>query len=338
LGCAVCASKGFEIAADQFALTKVPVIRRNVSSFPSLSLQEIAPAYIITGKNFKVTIDKTNGALSSYLLNNQEKVRAPLLPHFTRPLTDNDRRGWKANKKLKPWYQDSVKLKNVSADKLSRGLIKITSTYALINDSANVKVIYSVNGKGVIKVNYALTTKPGLPNIPEVGMQCGINRKFDNISWYGRGLYENYVDRRTGFEAGIYSQPINEFNEPYVVPQEMGNRTDVRWMFLSSKSLNGLLVVADSLLSVNAWPYTEKNIEAAKHTDKLKDAGFITLNIDLKQMGVGGNDSWSDVGAPLPKYQIPAKAYTYSFYLLPCEAGADKAIKLSNEIKFKTVN
>ena len=85
---------------------------------------------------------------------------------------------------------------------------------------------------------------------------------------------------------------------------------------------------------MNAWPYTQKNIEAAKHTNKLKDAGYITLNIDLVQMGVGGNDSWSDVGAPLEKYQIPTKNYNYNFYLLPVEANADKAATLARDIKF----
>ncbi|SDT16499.1 beta-galactosidase [Mucilaginibacter mallensis] len=332
------APKGYEIAEDQFALTGLPVISKKIKSYPGLQLQENTDAYVMSGKNFKVIINKNNGALSSYISNGQEQVYAPLLPHFTRPLTDNDRRGWKSNKKLKPWYVDSVKLKNVSSQKLNNGLIKITSNYTLINDSAAVQVNYIINGNGIVKVNYALSTQPGLPNIPEVGMQCGIKRSYDNISWYGRGLYENYVDRRTGFEAGIYSQPINEFNEPYVVPQETGNRTDVRWMYLSDKNASGFLVVADSLLSMNAWPYTEKNIEAVKHTNKLKDAGFITLNIDLLQMGVGGNDSWSDVGAPLDKYQIPAKAYNYSFYLLPCAANAEKAVKLSREIKFNAAN
>jgi len=332
------ASKGYEIASDQFALTGLPVINNRTKSYPELSLQENTDAYVMNGKNFRVTINKNNGALSSYIANNQEQIYAPLLPHFTRPLTDNDRRGWKSNEKLKPWYVDSVKLEKISAQKLNNGLIKVTSNYTLINDSAAVQVNYLINGDGVVKVNYALSTKPGLPNIPELGMQCGIKRAYDNISWYGRGLYENYLDRRTGFEAGIYTQPINEFNEPYVVPQETGNRTDVRWMYLSDKNANGLLVVADSLLSMNAWPYTEKNIEAAKHTNKLKDAGFITLNIDLLQMGVGGNDSWSDVGAPLDKYQIPAKAYNYSFYLLPCTANAEKAVKLSREVKFNTIN
>lgn len=329
------APKGFEIAADQFVLTPIRVLNGAVGNTGPVNLHEDASAYDITGKNFEIAISKSNGALSSYKLKGAEQVFKPLLPNFIRPLTDNDRRGWKANKKLKPWYRDSVKLVKVSAKKVANGVINITSNYKMIGDSVSVAILYSINSQGIVKVNYNLNATKDLPNIPKVGMQLGINKSYQNISWYGRGLYENYVDRRTGFEAGIYSQPISEFNEPYIVPQETGNRTDVRWMFLSSKTQNGLLIVADSLLSMNAWPYTQQNIETARHTDKLKDAGYITLNIDLKQMGVGGNDSWSDVGAPLPKYQIPASNYRYSFYLLPCSADVNKAAKLSRQIKFK---
>jgi beta-galactosidase len=83
------------------------------------------------------------------------------------------------------------------------------------------------------------------------------------------------------------------------------------------KTKEGILIVADSLLSMSAWPYTEQNIAGAKHTNQLKAAGFITLNIDLAQMGVGGNDSWSAVAAPMEEYQLPAKGYSYSFYISP---------------------
>lgn len=332
------AQKGYEVAADQFELTGLPVVKNPPKKYSAVDLKDNPDGYVVSGKDFRITISKSNGALSSYIRNGQEQIYAPLLPHFTRPLTDNDRRGWKANKKLKQWYRNDLKFNKLSYINLSKSLIKITSDYTLTNDSAAVQITYLLNGNGVIKVNYALNIRPGLPNIPKVGMQCGIKRDFDQISWYGRGLYENYVDRCTGFESGIYTQPIDKFMEPYVVPQENGNRTDVRWMWLSNKNSKGLLVVADSLLSMSAWPYTQKNIEEAKHTDKLKDAGYVTLNIDLKQMGVGGNDSWSDVGAPLEKYQIPAKAYHYSFYLLPCQTDTDKAIKLSRDIKFNDVN
>jgi beta-galactosidase len=147
-------------------------------------------------------------------------------------------------------------------------------------------------------------------------------------------LYENYVDRRYGFDAAIYSQPIHQFLEPYVYPQENGYRTDVRWMHLANKANAGLLVVADSLLSMSAWPYTEENLEAAKHTNKLKEAGYLTLNIDLMQMGVGGNDTWSDVAAPVEKYQVPAKPYSYSFYLLPFTNSKDNISEVARKVRF----
>jgi beta-galactosidase len=227
-----------------------------------------------------------------------------------------------------------LKLREIKSIGNGAGVAQIRSIYTLINDSASVEVTYTLNGNGVLKVDYALNVKPGLPNIPKVGMQGGIARSNDNISWYGRGLYENYIDRRYGFDAAIYAQPIEQFMEPYVMPQENGYRTDVRWMHLSNRNNEGLLVVADSLLSMSAWPYTEENIETARHTNKLKEAGYITLNIDLMQMGVGGNDTWSDIAAPLDKYQIPAKNYSYSFYLMPYKGAKEGISNIVRRIRF----
>jgi beta-galactosidase len=88
--------------------------------------------------------------------------------------------------------------------------------------------------------------------------------------------------------------------------------------FSTPQKNKGLLVVNDSkFLSMSAWPYTQENLSGATHTFDLKDSGFLTVNIDLIQMGVGGNDSWSPVAAPLEKYQIPSGNYNYSFYLVP---------------------
>ena len=328
------APKGFEVASNQFALTGLVSSKSSNKKYPAISLLEDIREYVLIGKKFEIKISKLNGALISYLFNGQEQIFSPLLPHFTRPLTDNDRRGWKSNVKLKQWYQPELALKSISAHHEASGIIMITSDYHLIHDSAQVRIIYSINGNGIVKVNYELNPKQGLPDIPKVGMQMGINRSDDQITWYGRGPMENYVDRRYGFDAGIYSLPIKEFMEPYAVPQENGNRTDVRWMMLGNQRREGLLVMADSLLSMSAWPYTEENIQTAKHTNHLKDAGYITLNIDLVQMGVGGNDSWSDVAAPLEQYQIPAKPYRYSFYLMPYKGKIEDIGAIVKKSKF----
>jgi beta-galactosidase len=330
------ADKGFEIASNQFALTGLAAKEPPNKKMPFLNMfvSTYQEDFGVKGDGFEIWFDGITGALKSYKLHGVNQIDAPLLPHFSRPATDNDHRGWKADKKLAVWYDPELKLTNISKELPKGGDAKITSTYSLIGGKATVKVVYTINGNGVVKVDYSLYADKDLPNLPKVGMQCGILRAYDKITWYGRGLFENYIDRRTGFPAGVYSQPINEFDEPYVVPQENGNRTDVRWMFLSDKKNEGLLVVADSLLSMSAWPNTEQNIIAARHTNKLKDAGLITLNIDLKQMGVGGNDSWSDVAAPLPQYQLQAKPYHYTFYLKPLNVDAAKLGDMAKAIRF----
>jgi beta-galactosidase len=328
------AEKGYEIAADQFTLTGLVFTKPNAKNNKAVNVADRSNAYTINGKDFQIRIDKTNGALSSYIYKDHQQIFAPLLPHFTRPVTDNDKRGWKVLKKLKAWFTAEPKLKNISMQQLKNGAVSVNGKYLLINDSASVNIEYIINNDGIIKVNYSLNSNKNLPVLPKVGMQLGIAKADTNITYYGRGPYENYIDRNSGSEVGIYTQCISSFMENYAVPQENGNRTGVRWMLLADKKAGGLLVVADSLLSMNAWPYTEENIRTAKHTNKLKKADYVTLNIDLKQMGVGGNDSWSDVAAPLEKYQIPAGDYQYSFYLLPFTGDSKKAGAKAREIKF----
>lgn len=332
------APKGFEIASNQFSLSGLSRKTGQSGQFPRLSLIEKDTVYQISGKRFNISFSKKDGALCSFRQNNKEQIYRPLLPHFSRPLTDNDKRGWKPNKKLKCWYNPELKLQDVAIDSTQPGIIKIKSNYSLIEGKANVTVTYAINGNGIIKVDYQLTPSAGLPDIPKVGMQCAIPSEYTQISWYGRGLMENYIDRRYGFDAGIYSLPLEKFMEPYVKPQENGNRTDVRWMLLADKAGNGLMVVADSLLSMSAWPYSEESLNKARHTNELKDAGVITLNIDLIQMGVGGNDSWSDVAMPLKQYLIPSKPYQYSFYIFPVKSEevktTEKIIEKARQIKF----
>jgi beta-galactosidase len=327
------AYQGFDIAYSQLSLQKAKV---NAVTLPAAALTVVDEKNNVTvnGNGFTISFSKNGkGGLSSYIYKGIQQIQQPLLPHFTRPLTDNDKRGWKPQRKLKQWYNDDLKLTGTTFSK-KEDRVMVNCLYSLINDSAKVNVMYSISNDGVIKVNYALQVKQGLPNIPKVGMQVGIGKNYSTIEWFGKGSMENYIDKNYGADEGGYRLPLDQFMENYVVPQENGNRTDVRWMFLSDKFKDGLLIVADSLLSMSAWLYTEENIQNAKHTNKLKEAGFITLNIDLIQMGVGGNDSWSDVAAPLEQYQIKAKDYQYAFYIVPFNSKENAAGEAAKTIKF----
>ncbi len=329
------APAGHIMASDQLviqkAMKKEPEISHKAGVRMTLSENDI----IIKAKDYTAIVKKTGlGGLSSLVYKGQETVFQPLLPDFTRPLTDNDRRGWKPQRKRKQWYESGMKLISTTTGESADQEPQVKAEYSLINDSARVLVTYTFSGSGVVKVDYQLTVKPGLPNIPKVGMQMGTHAGYQQVEYFGRGPMENYIDRNYGSDIGLYKQNIMEFADSYVVPQEYANRTDVRWMHLGNpKTKSGLLVVADSLLSMSAWPYTEENIGNAKHTNKLVKARYITLNIDLVQMGVGGNDSWSDVAAPLEKYQVKAKDYKYCFYIVPLNAKSGTPASIVKYIK-----
>lgn len=108
---------------------------------------------------------------------------------------------------------------------------------------------------------------------------------------------------------------MTELVHPYVRPQENGNRTDVRWVALRNEAGVGLLAVGMPLLSVSAWPYTMDDLEAAEHAHELPHRDTITVSLDDRQMGVGGDNSW---GARTHRqYTLPARPYSYRFRLTP---------------------
>lgn len=309
------ASKGFVVSSS-------PLDWKNVEDWPVLkednnglmTIVDEDSTYRIKGKDFIASFSKVSGGLRELIFKGEPVITADALPNFLRPATDNDRRGWKPQNKLRYWYSQP-QLKSFDVKK-EHSTVNIETQYALPGDSAKVDVHYRIYTSGVIEVQYNLTVNKALPNIPKVGMRLGVNPSFENISYYGLGPHENYLDKGYGADLGVYSSTIDDFMEDYLYPQENGNRMEVRWFTLQNAHA-GLRIHAKRPLQMSAWPYSLEQIETTKHWYKLKKESKITVNVDLIQMGIGGNDTWTDVSQPLSKYQIPAKDYEYSFRLIP---------------------
>ena len=121
------------------------------------------------------------------------------------------------------------------------------------------------------------------------------------------------MDSQSAF--GLYSGPVDENVHAYVRPQENGNKSDVRWMSLTDKDGNGIMAVGMPTIDISAWPYTMEDLEKAKHINELPHRDTITVNIDYKQMGVGGDNSWGALTHS--EYMLQVKPYSYSFRLMP---------------------
>lgn len=313
------ADKGYEVAAAQF---KLPIQAAKAQIFVqsgNVNLKENENQYQISGEKFQLIINKNTGNIARYFYDGQELISQDLQHNFWRAQTDNDRRGWKTHEKLAYWRTaaQDIKLAKLTTEKNRDNSISVNVSKELPEGKGDLTNTYQIFPNGWVKVTTVFNPQTGLSNLPRFGMQTKIPSKFDNITYFGKGPHENYIDRQQSADVGLYESTVENFGEPYIFPQENANRTGVRWMAFTDDSGKGLLITAENQLSMSAWPWSQEAIEKATHTNELKRESYNTINIDLVQMGVGGNDSWSDDAAPLPKYQVKAEKMEYSFWIKP---------------------
>jgi beta-galactosidase len=166
--------------------------------------------------------------------------------------------------------------------------------------------------------------------------------EFTNLTWLGRGPYENYTDRKTSAEVGLYESTVADQYTPYIRPQENAYKTDTRWLTLTDDDGNGILVSGDPLICFEALNNIHDDFEspgkisqyrkdaktANTHTIDVKPRDLVNLNVDLGQMGVGGDNSW---GALIhPQYRLLGTRYEYSFRIRPVVKD-DDVLKLAKE-------
>lgn len=173
---------------------------------------------------------------------------------------------------------------------------------------------YTVLGNGEVQVDTRVVPCEGLPFLPRAGLQMHLPGGFEKFTWYGRGPHENYVDRNYGAPVDVYQGTVDDQFVPYVVPEENGNKTDVRWMTLTDDYGTGLQASADRLLEVSVHHYTPEDLTTARHPHELVRREDIILHLDYAQSGLG---SASCGPGRLEKYRLQPVEMHYCVHLQP---------------------
>lgn len=328
---------GHEMAWDQFSLTERPAYQQPVmAEDKSLELLESDPVIAIKGQNFEIRFDAINGQMSEYLIDGKNKIRTGLEPNFWRGLTDNDL-GAKAFEWATIWQDAGVKrqLTAIEIEQVSKKEVTMVTRFDLPTIECQYILAYTIYADGEIRVAAEfIPSEKELPVMMRFGLQMTLPSDYQFIKWYGRGPVETYEDRK-GAKAGVYGGTIWEQVHAYPRPQETANKTDVRWVRLADKHGAGLEVVAeDTLLNTSAWPFAAEELDfvaddggmgasgltpmSCKHGADLQPGNIVTWNIDLTQMGTGGQNSWGSM--PPRKYQPEAKPYQYAFRMRPVKS------------------
>ncbi|TDW47871.1 beta-galactosidase [Flavobacterium sp. 270] len=316
--------KGFEIAKEQLAYKGKWQNDIKVNGAAKISVVKNANNTVFKSEKTEIAFDKKTGFISAYTFENQPIIKDgyQLRPNFWRAPNDNDF-GANFQTYLIAWKEatENPTLVSWTNSVTKDNKILVKATYDLPQVSSKLELNYEINSNGELSVKEQLNidkTKE-VVILPRFGMEIIIPKDFSNVSYYGRGPYENYIDRKYSSEVGLYNQTVSEQYYPYIRPQETGNKTDVRWVTLSNDKLK-LTVTSDELLSFTALHFLNEDLDDGikkdqRHAAELKERDLTSLKIDSKQMGVGGIDSWQ--AWPMEKYLLREKSYQYQFKITP---------------------
>ncbi len=304
------ADKGFVVAREQFVL-QTWEFPTTLEGKPA-QIQKTSQGLKAYFKRGVVTVDGT-GALSSWIVDGQEMLKAPLEPYFWKPENDNQHAAHFAER-VAAW-QDAAQNRTMKSLRTEAGetCVKVIAEMQL-PVGADLTLTYSINddGKIMVEMDYNPTAN-NIPLIPKFGMRMRVPADFNDITYYGRGPWENYPDRKRSAFLGVYKMPLSELETEYIHPQDNGNRGDVRVFKIANKQTT-LNIQGCQPLCIRAWDYGEEDLEGVRHPDEINRGRFVNLNIDGDIHGVGGADTWGK--RTLPQYTIDGnQPHHYAFIL-----------------------
>ncbi|WP_281612829.1 glycoside hydrolase family 2 TIM barrel-domain containing protein [Flammeovirga sp. SubArs3] len=298
-------AKGHQLAQEQLKIQEAAKQKKKKKT--TGTIQEEDTFFSIQGNDVLIKVSKENGQVISYQYKGIEQLYQPLQLNFTRPPIDNDVRGISFRPMKKSgeywgsiedqWTSEKVQKENgkVIVTKKLKDQVEINISYALVNDQ--------------LSVNLELEKKEGVPDAILIGMTAGVSKEMDALQYYGNGPFESYSDRKRAVNMGVYRFNTADAFYPYVKPQENGNRTQTKWLKLtSSKSKGGVKIASEDSFEFSVWPYSKDKIKTARHQYELEEDNFYTLNIHCQQAGIGGTLSVTQ-----DKYKMSKQHYRLSF-------------------------
>lgn len=309
------AEAGHEVAFGQLISQTAP---KKATPAGNVTVVEGDVTIGVHGDHFSVLFSKASGTLVSLQYAGEEMIAAPPYPLFWRAMTDNDK-GNQFAFASSGWYTSSFvrTCTNVQLEAAEDHAV-IRFEYRLpISEQAKASVSYAVYGDGSVHVTNNYQGAEGLPDMPIYALSFKVPADYDQLDWYAMGPDENYADREKGARLGRFQNRAADNVSPYLVPQESGARTGVRYVKIANDRQKGIAVhYVNEPLTCTISPYTAFELENAAHHYELPPVHYTVVTVAGRQMGVGGDDSW---GAPVhAEHRIQAETnMTFEFILKP---------------------
>lgn len=173
------------------------------------------------------------------------------------------------------------------------------------------ETIYLI-GSGGIEIEKTVMNQSGADTLPRIGQNFILSKSFQTVEWYGRGPWENYMDRKTAAFVGKYQMHVNDMHVPYVKPCECGGREDTRYLMLTDET-HKMTITGGRDFHFSVLPYSLKQYQKADYQNELGEKGVYLL-LDAWHTGLGGDTGWRK--NIHPEYFIGDGIYTYKFCIM----------------------
>ncbi|KAJ0977500.1 hypothetical protein J5N97_012974 [Dioscorea zingiberensis] len=270
--------------------------------------------------NWQIKINTNTGTIENWEVEGHLLTCKGLLPCFWRAPTDNDKGG----NQIAMQTDHAVQIKTIyvvvpeDQDFLSKDEHAIDESETRGSISFRVEVCYWFYGSGDLIVEYNINPNSDLPPLPRVGVVFHVEPSFDEVTWYGKGPFECYPDRKEAAHVGIYKSNVADMHVPYIVPGESSGRADVRWVAFQDRKGYGLFASvygSSPPMQMSASYYGTSELDKATHNKDLVKGDDIEVHLDHKHMGLGGDDSWSP--SVHDQYLVPPVPYSFCIRFCP---------------------
>lgn len=315
---------GHEVARQQFVLNESNYFKTVVAKHQSGSIakQKEGNFLTLTAGNVSARFNTQNGNLAAYTKGGKNILVKMPEPYFWRAPTDND-----YGNRMQDWggvwrnAHNNKTVKSVDVDDKGDEGMAVKVSYKLDYINGAYDLTYTFLKDGSLKIQSSIDlTGTSLPEIPRMGMRFDVDKSYKQLSYYGRGPWENYADRKHASHIGIYQQSTDSQFVKYIRPQANGNRNDTRWIELKNEKGDGVLIEAMQPLGFSAMPYYDEDFDAGvtkknRHINDVVERPVICVQVDGWQRGVGGDNSWGR--PPHEQYRLTAKQYQYAYIISP---------------------
>lgn len=322
------AEAGYEVAGEQMKLKEAQKPIYQIPTAGNLTVKNEATGVTVSGANFTAVFSKLKGTLESYTLNGKQLINEPLELNVFRLPTDNDKtqtESWDAAgfRKLSvmagEWtVQESADVVDLSIENLyiAKGANRFTT-----------QVMFKILKDGTIFVNTVIDPAIKEAILPRIGFRLSMPGDFEKLSWFGRGPWDSFVDRKESCFESVYNSTVTDQWVNYVFPQETGNKEEVRWMSLRDNSGAGLLFVAPHKMAASATHYKAEELytnrdNRKKHPYEVTFNSNTIVTLDAQMRGLGNASCGADV---MDQYELRAAYTLFNFMILPVEPSLSDA-------------